>query len=96
MTEPRFSNNSSEKDEYLVLIPEIARTAKVRPEILREWLDKGLLPRPIRVGQFRMKNGVPWRPKGEGYLSSQVPEVLQRIAALKPRWRRLSDKEALP
>ncbi len=62
--------------------------AGVRPEILREWLDKGHLPRPIRVGQFRMKNGVPWRPKGEGYLSAQLPEVLEKIAALKRRWRR--------
>ncbi len=94
MIEPTATNN--EAGEYLVLIPEIARTAKVRPEILREWLDKGLLPRPIRVGQFRMKNGVPWRPKGEGYLSSQVPEILERIAALKPRWRQLPDKETLP
>jgi len=94
MIEPRFTKN--EDGEYLVLIPEIARTAKVRPEILREWLDKGLLPRPIRVGQVRMKNGVPWRPKGEGYLSSQVPEILEKIATLKLRWRRLPNKETLP
>ncbi len=87
----------NEEIQYLLLIPEIARSAGVRPEILREWIDKGLLPQPIRVGgRFRMKNGIPWRPKGEGYLNSQLPAILDKIAALKPRWRRLSDKETVP
>ena len=91
MQEDQSTNNGK---EYILLIPEIARMAGVHPEIVRVLARAKHLPTPIQVGEFRKMKGVPWCPKAEGYWSRQVPEVLEKIAALKPRRGRPRSKKA--
>ena len=77
-----MSDDRSANEEYIVLIAEIGRKAGIHPQVLRALVKLKYLPRPIQIGELRKMNGVPWRPKAEGYWSSKVPEVLEKISAV--------------